>query len=102
MFILAGIFLPERPTEAAIGLLIACAGCTAIVVGAPWRHPATSYRVLMLPIYACFVAAVAWAVWATDDPRMLGFTGWSLFALLPALLPIWIVGGRRWRDEEPD
>jgi hypothetical protein len=98
--ILAAVFLVQgRQVQAAIGLLITIVACGAIVLAAPWRHPATPYRTLMLPIYALFLVAVAWAVWTLGDARALGINSWwGLLLLLPALLPLWTVGNRRWGD----
>lgn len=90
-----------RVTEAVIGLLICCAAGAAIAFFAPWRHPRRTYRVLMLPIYAVLLAALAWAAWSMDGLRSLGINnGWGLFILLPVLLPLWIAGPRRWADGE--
>lgn len=86
---------------AIIGLLICAAGSSAIVFLAPWRHPRTSYRLLLIPIYVLFFCSVGWGVWALGGPRQMGINGWwSLLLLMPILMPLWIVGDRRWEDGE--
>lgn len=101
--ILSLIFLfDHRTVEAGIGLLITAAAGAAIVWLAPWRHPQTRYRVLMVPIYLMFAAAIGWGVWSIDDPQQMGInSGWSALVLLPCLLPFWVVGARRWNDPGP-
>jgi hypothetical protein len=89
--------------EAGIGLLIAGISSAAILLFAPWRHPQTPYRRLMLPIYLLIMAAVGWAVWSWGGWREMGVTSWwSALILLPVLLPFWTVGNRRWEDVDQD
>lgn len=88
-----------KPLEAATGILIVCAAGAAIVWLAPWRHPETSYRRLMIPIYLLFAIAIVWGAWTAGGFRQLGFNSWfSLFLLLPLTLPLWTTGSRRWKD----
>lgn len=98
VIILAGVFLFQGKTAAGIlGLAIAACGFAAIWFFAPWRHPETLYRMLMIPIYVVFLLAVAWAVWGMEDPRAMGISGkQSAFLLLPLMLPMWTAGRRRW------
>jgi hypothetical protein len=87
-----------KTRQGVIGLLIIAAACAAILVLAPWKHPETTYRRLMLPIYLLFFGAVGWGVWALG-PQGLGIHGWwSLLLLIPIMMPLWLVGARRWRD----
>ena len=54
----------------------------------------------MTPVYLLFVGSLAWGIWVSADlHRMLFGNPWSWLVLLPALLPWWTVGNRRW---EPD
>jgi len=102
VLILSVIFLVQgRMPRAVIGLVIGGASIATIFLASPWRHPDTTYRRLMIPIYIGFFVAVAWAVWASDDPRTLGIRSWwALFLLLPLLTPVWAAGRRRWNDGE--
>ena len=87
---------------AAIGFLIVVLAGLAIAMAAPWRHPRTRYRLLMTPIYLLFVASIGWGLWVWDGPRNMGFaSGWSLLVLLPTLMPLWLIGNRRW-ENSPD
>ncbi len=101
--ILAVVFLAQgRWIAGATGLAIAGVGCAAVFLGAPWRHPGTAYRVLMVPVYVAFFGAVAWGVLALEDPRQMGIHGWwALLLLLPMLAPFWTAGNRRWDDSGP-
>ena len=98
--ILAIVFAVQgRMIEAVIGLAIAAVACATIVVAAPWRFPKTQYRLLMVPIYVLFFAAVAWGGWVLGDLRQLGINGWwGLLIVLPILIPLWTVGNQRWAD----
>lgn len=94
------VFLVGGKTlEGAIGLLISVAACAAILTFAPWKHPGTRYRRLMLPLYLLVIGAVVWGVWALGGPRQLGIhSWWSLWLLIPVMMPLWSVGNRRWKD----
>jgi len=98
--ILAVVFLVQgRWLAGIVGLAVAVVACAAVLLTAPWRHPGTPYRVLLIPIYVLFFGAVGWGIWAMGDPRQLGLNGWwSLLLVLPILTPLWTVGGRRWED----
>ena len=100
VFIQSIVFLVQgRVIQAGIGLLVFCAALAAILLLSPWRHPQTRYRTLMVPIYLLVFAAVAWGAWSLGGLRQIGIhSWWSTLTLLPALLPLWITGGRRWRD----
>ncbi len=102
VYILAVVFLLQgKLAQGAIGLIIAVVATVAIFWFSPWRHPRVSYRLLMLPIYGLFVIAFGWCIWAADGIQALGFTSWwSALILLPALIPFWTVGKRRWDNDE--
>lgn len=92
-------FARGNTSQAVTGLLIAGLAGAAIVWFAPWRHPHTTYRRLMIPIYVLFASALAWGAWSVGSIRYLGFTSWwSLLLLLPLTIPLWTVGKRRWLD----
>jgi len=101
VLILSVMFLVQgRIFQAGVGLLIGCAACVTVVYLAPWRHPQTRYRKLMLPIYLLILVAVAWGVWSLVDLRQLGINSWwTMLVLLPALIPLWTAGDRRWSDD---
>lgn len=100
--VLAAVTLARgRPGAAAAGLALLAAGMALVVLLGPWRHPATPYWKLMLPIYAVFFAAVAWAVWVFAAAWRRDLGGWNAFLVLPILLPFGTIGRRRWRDHEP-
>jgi hypothetical protein len=83
------------------GLALLAVASAYIVYGAPWRHPARTYRQLLIPIYALIVVAVAWGIWAFDDPKYLGLNSyWSFLLILPVAMPLWLTGDRRWQDGE--
>ncbi|NIS90630.1 MAG: hypothetical protein GTN98_11230 [Woeseiaceae bacterium] len=85
--------------HALAGLLIAGMAGLAIFFTAPWRHPRTTYRKLMVPIYLLLFVAVGWGIVTFGGPESFGFTSWwSLAILFPALLPLWTVGNRCWDD----
>ena len=94
-------FFQGKMLQAGMGLLITCVACAAILGCSPWRYPLTTYRLLMVPIYILFFVAVGWGVWSLGDPRQMGINSWwSVFLLLPILLPLWIVGDRRWEKHD--
>jgi len=86
---------------AVIGLLISAFACTAIGFFAPWRHPRTTYRRLLAPLYVLFFCAVGWGVWSFGGLRQIGIhSWWSLLLLMPIMLPLWMGGNRRWQDND--
>lgn len=83
------------------GLALLAAASACIVYGVPWRHPQRRYRQLMIPIYVLIIVAVAWGIWAFDDPKYLGLNSyWSFLLILPIVMPLWTIGDRRWQDGE--
>lgn len=98
LLILAGIWLYQGQTGrglAGLGLVAVAAAC--IIRCAPWKHPATPYRWLMVPIYVVFLLSVGFVA-ATGGFTGLRLTWWSLFWLLPLLAPLITVGRRTWRQ----
>jgi hypothetical protein len=94
------LLLQGRAIPGTIGLGFAALAVIVIAAFAPWRHPQTRYWKLMTPIYAVFFASVVWAIqfFGTDG---LGLGSFSVFLVLPLLLPIAVAGGRRWSDAPP-
>lgn len=97
--ILSLIFLIQnRLAQGLSGLLLFGLGALSILFFAPWRRPSTPYWKLMVPIYALFFGAVVWAIWAFGCARDPGLSWWSLFLLLPMLLPFGTMGKKTWND----
>ncbi|MEW5875570.1 MAG: hypothetical protein AB1752_10350 [Candidatus Zixiibacteriota bacterium] len=93
--------LQSRWAAAVTGCAIVVGAVAVILRASPWRCPRTPYWKLMLPVYALFFGAIGWAVLVAGDLHELGIVNWwSLFLLLPLLLPLWINGRRRWSDAE--
>jgi hypothetical protein len=102
VFILATVNLASGPSlPSLLGFALVAAAVACILVLSPWRNPSQRYWKLMLPLYALFLLSVAWASWTAGGPAELGLSVWSLFLLLPLLLPIHLAGNRRWIDGEP-
>jgi hypothetical protein len=99
VLILSVVQLVEgKRQQATVGLLIFAAACAAVLAFAPWKHPGTKYRLLLLPCYLVFFGALGWGIWSSSA-REMGINGWwSLLTLMPALMPLWTVGNRRWKD----
>ena len=101
--ILAVILISQgRIMHGLVGLLLTGVAVAFIGASAPWRYPDTPYWRLMLPIYAIFIATLAWALLSYDGIESLGLNRWSLFLLLPLLSPLLIGGTRTWRDRRPE
>lgn len=99
VLILSTVWVYKGQAEAGIpGFAIFFLGTAMIVACSPWRHPDTLYWKLMLPVYAAFFLAVAWAIWTVGGFRELGANWWSFSWLLPMFVPFATIGKRRWRD----
>jgi len=83
-----------------VGLGLFALAVGGILFFAPWRHPRTRYWRLTLPLYAVFFGSIAWAVRSSGGWAALGLNYWSFFWVLPCLVPLWAIGGRRW--EQPN
>jgi hypothetical protein len=93
IFLLQGNFLAGL-----VGWLLFGVAMLLIFVGAPWKHPATPYWKLMLPLYLVFFGAAAWLIYIFGGMQELGFNGWSAFWILVFLMPLITLGRRRWND----
>ena len=58
------LLVDGQSIEAGTGFFVAGLASVAIVFLSPWRHPRTRYRLLMAPVYLCFLAAIGWGAWA--------------------------------------
>jgi hypothetical protein len=102
VFILAGVTLAKGATlPSLLGFVLLAVAVVFIHAFSPWRHPTRRYWKLMAPIYALFFLSFAWASWIAGGPTEMGLSLWSLFLLLPLLLPFYLAGTRRWVDGEP-
>lgn len=100
--ILSGVFLAKgRWPQGVLGIVLVAVAWASVMLLVPWKHPDTAYWKLMLAPYACLIAAVAWAFWSFDEPMTLAAGSGALLTLLPVLLPLALLGKRRWSDRLP-
>lgn len=100
LFLSLGLLVGGQAWPAVVGLLIWAIACAAIGFLAPWRHPGTTYRRLLAPLYVLFLGAVGWGVWSFGGARQIGLSWWSLLLLMPIVMPLWMGGHRRWQDSD--
>jgi hypothetical protein len=99
LVILSVLFLFQgRYLEVLVSIANFVAAFILIFVTAPWRHPTVRYWKLMLPIYAMLILSLILPLWAFGSPTKAGLSGWSFLWLLPALIPLWIIGNKTWND----
>ena len=97
--ILSVVFLVQgRLNDCLIGLGIFCAAVIFIFVTAPWKHPNTPYWKLMIPVYVALAGAVVWLFRTYSGQGSLTFGPWSIFMVLPILIPFVTAGRRCWND----
>lgn len=87
-----------RITDGVLALVLFASGVAAVLTLAPWKHPETKYWKLMLPIYVILAASIGLFVWRGGGFGKLGLSPWSLFLLMPLLIPFATTGARRWKD----
>jgi len=101
VLIMAVLWLAQGAAlQALVGGALFALAAAAIALLAPWHHPTQPYWKLMTPLYVVFLLSAAWLAWVYGGPARLGLSPWSLFLLLPVLLPIFLGGRRRWVDGE--
>ncbi len=86
--------------SALVGIALLVTAATFILRFTPWRYPTQLYWRLMLPLYVLLFLSIAWAIWISGGAAELGFNIWSIFLILPLLLPLYLAGSRRWIDGE--
>lgn len=91
-------FVQGRIAAGVLGLGLFAVAILGILTLAPWKHPETRYWKLMLPMYAVFAASVGLFVWFGGGFGKLGLSWWSLFWLMPLLIPVATAGTRCWKD----
>lgn len=87
-----------QQVDALVGLGLTGLGVGAAVVFSPWRYPRTRYWRLMVAPYFLFMASLPWAIRAfgVEDSELMPW--WVFPTLVPMLLPVLIIGRRRWCD----
>jgi hypothetical protein len=90
-----GSFFSALLNCALIGIALAL-----ILTLAPWRYPAQPYWKLMIPIYILFFGAIGFLLVPSSSLMQIRLGPWSIFMLLPLLLPFFLAGRRRWVDNE--
>ena len=86
--------------SALVGIALVVTAAVAILRYSPWRYPTQRYWRLMLPLYVLFFLSLAWAIWIAGGAAELGLSAWTLFLILPLLLPLYLAGKRRWIEGE--
>ncbi len=96
---LAVMFLFQNKGRAGlIGLVLVALGVFYIFSCAPWKNPQTPYWRLMIRLYAVFLTAIVWALWAFGGLQGSGLNEWFLLLLLPVLTPLFTLGRRTWNQ----
>jgi peptidoglycan/LPS O-acetylase OafA/YrhL len=99
--ILAVVFLFQRKWLAgALGLVLLGIILIVLTAFAPWRHPATPFWKLMLPLYAGLAVSIIWAVRAFGGLKAAGLRWWNVLWLWPLFIPLGTTGRKCWRDGE--
>ncbi len=91
-------FVKGMTLAGTLGLVLAAVAITCIALCAPWRHPDRPWWMLMLPIYVLLAASLFWAMVFFGSSPDYGLSQLNWFVLLPAFLPFFIAGTRRWND----
>jgi hypothetical protein len=100
--VLAVIFFVQgRAAEAAVGLGIAALAVVLVFALAPWRHPARAYWKIMIPLYLVLFASAAWVIRVYGGLRGIRLPVWNLLFFVPILIPLGLLGRRKWRDFDP-
>jgi hypothetical protein len=101
VFILSIVWLVQGKTiEGIAGLALVGVAVLVILATAPWKHPTTPCWKLMLPLYVMVGVSVVWAVWSFGGAEQTGLTWWSVWWVIPLLIPFGTAGRRRWSDAD--
>jgi len=101
--ILSVVFLFQGKTvEGVGGLVLLLIAVFFVFVFAPWRHPVKRFWSLMLPLYLIFFGSVAWITSSFGGFEKAGLGWWQLGLIFPMVLPVIVVGRRKWSDGEPN
>lgn len=86
----------NKISEGVIELVIFIIAIVVIKKAAPWKHPNTKYWKLMLPLYFLFFSSYTLSVYLSGGIEFFGLNRATISAVIPALLPLVIVGNRTW------
>lgn len=101
ILILSVVWLVKGMTvEGIAGLVLVGLAMALIFATAPWKHPSTPFWKLMVPLYVMLGVSVVWALWAFGGAEKTGLTWWSIWWVIPLLIPFGTAGRRRWSDGE--
>jgi drug/metabolite transporter (DMT)-like permease len=97
VLILAFVFLARGDIpQGLVGCILGIIAAAIILTFSPWRHPTQPYWKLMVFLYFILFLSFAWLIWSSGGVAGLGLTVWSLFLLLPILLPLYLMRNKRW------
>jgi len=82
------------------GLVMYLLAMAALVLVTPWRFPATSYWLLMLPLLLLLLAGVVLMYFVYLDASQGAVPLWSLSWVLLLFLPLLTMGRRTWQQGE--
>jgi len=94
-------FFQGKRVEGVIGLALVGLAVFFVICFAPWKRPDTAYWKLMLPVYAMFFSAAAWAIWSYGGVKILSLGWWHFSWTLPFFMPLFTLGRRTWNDPGP-
>ena len=97
--ILSILFLCQgKITQGSLGFVVTAVALCVIVFFAPWRFPNTRYWKLMLMPYGLFLLSFLWAFWAFGGCESSGLTWWNFSWVLVLLVPLIVLGKRKWSN----
>jgi len=99
VLLLAVIFIVQgRGTQGYYGFALFLIAAFLMMTLSPWRNPGTSYWQLLVPFYLLFIASVVWLIRSLGPQAMEWFRWWNILPLLPILIPLVILGKKKWED----
>jgi len=97
LLLLSGVCLYQgRLMVGLLGASFFVVAVATIFLAAPWRHPATPYWKLLIPVYGVFTASGGLAVATAGGLGQSGLSPWSLTFLVVLFVPLFTVGKRTW------
>lgn len=81
-----------------VGVSVFIIAILLIFIFAPWKFPKTKYWKLMLPLYAVFFISLVLCVYLSGGLKGVGLHWFSLFWIIPCLIPFATVGSRSWNN----
>ena len=99
VLILAAVFIVQGKTiQGYYGIALFLIAAFLMMAVSPWRNPGTSYWQLLVPFYLLFTAAVVWLIRSLGEQALAWFRWWNILPLLPILIPLFILGKKKWKD----